>query len=390
MVTREITSVVHRLTKQFPIITITGPRQSGKTTLARAIFPEYDYYSMEDPDIRELATTDPRGLLAGIKDGVVFDEIQRTPGLLSYIQGIVDSGGGKGRIILTGSHQFELMEGINQSLAGRTAILRLLPFTIAELRRIKKKQNTDQFLIHGFYPGVHDKKQEPNIAYKNYFETYIERDLRQMITIKDLRLFRKFVKLCAGRIGQVFSASGLANDVGVSVPTVQSWLSILEASFIVLLLEPFYKNIGKRLIKSPKLYFYDTGLASYLLGIETESQMARDPLRGNLFENMVIMELVKKRYNQGLDHNLNFFRDSNGNEVDLLYRSGNNYIPVEIKAAETFNMEFLKGINYIRKILPDETAKGYIVYAGQTEKPSGDFILINYKNTCSIIESPKE
>ncbi len=389
MITREINQAVHKLTKQFPVITITGPRQSGKTTLAKTLFPEYEYFSMEDPDTRELAATDPRGLLAGIKDGVVFDEIQRAPDLLSYIQGIVDSGNKKGRIILTGSHQFELMEGINQSLAGRTAILKLLPFTITELSRMKKKQNTDQLLLQGFYPGVHDNKQDPGIAYKNYFETYIERDLRQMISIKDLRLFRKFVKLCAGRIGQVFSANSLANDVGVSVPTVQSWLSILEASFIVLLLEPFYKNIGKRLIKSPKLYFYDTGLASYLLGIETETQMQRDPLRGSLFENMVIMELVKKRYNQGLDHNLNFFRDSNGNEVDLLYRSGNSYIPVEIKAAETFNREFLKGIDYFQKILPDETAHGYIVYAGQTEKRTGDFFLMNYKNAGSIINQPE-
>ena len=277
------------------------------------------------------------------------------------------------------------MNSINQSLAGRTALLKLLPFSLTELGGIKKEHITDEYILQGFYPGLHDRKIECSTFYKNYFETYIERDLRQLINIKDLRLFRKFVKLCAGRIGQIFSANSIANDVGVSVPTINSWLSILEASYIVFLLEPYHASIGKRLIKSPKLYFYDTGLASWLMGIETLVQMERDPLRGSLFENMVIMEMIKARYNSGKDHNLYFYRDSNGNEVDALLISGSIIVPVEIKSASTFNSEFLKGINYIHRILPDSTGPGYIVYSGEAEQTGEFFSLINFRNCSKIV-----
>lgn len=385
IVKREITRSIKQMAKKYAVITITGPRQSGKTTLAKTIFPNYKYYSLEDPDIRDLAFTDPRKFLSNENEGLVLDEIQKAPELLSYIQGIVDNEKKPGRYIITGSQQFELLNNVTQSLAGRTAIFKLLPFTIYELRHIIKKQSSGRCIFQGFYPGVHDKKIQPAAAYKNYFETYIERDLRQMINIKDLRLFRKFVKLCAGRIGQLFSASSLANDIGVSVPTINSWISILEASFIIMFLEPYYKNTGKRLIKSPKLYFTDTGLASYLLGIENEKQLERDPLRGNLFENLVLLELVKKRYNLGLDHNLFFYRDSNGQEVDILYKTAGILIPAEIKAADTFTTEFLKGLDFIKRTIPQNTGKGYIIYSGKIEKDMGNFSLINFENSEKII-----
>lgn len=369
---------------KYPVITITGPRQSGKTTLAKTMFSRFQYFSLEDPDIRELALTDPRKFLNKRKNGVILDEIQRAPELLSYIQTIVDSEKNNGRFILTGSHQFELIDSINQSLAGRTVIFKLMPFTIDELRKLRKNQLLNECLLQGFYPGIHDKKIEPLIAYKNYFETYIERDLRQIINIKDLRLFRKFVKLCAGRIGQIVSASGLASDTGVSVPTINSWLSTLEASYIIMLLEPFYENIGKRLIKSPKLYFTDTGLASYLLGIETENQMERDPLKGSLFENLVFMEIVKYRFNRGVDHNCFFYRDSNGNEVDILYRKEGMFIPIEVKSADTYTKSFLNGLNYFNKVYPEKSGNGFVIYSGKLEKSMEHFTLINYEHINKI------
>lgn len=388
IVQREIIDIFNELKYQYPVLTLTGPRQSGKTTLAKFLFPDYMYVSLEDPDIRELAISDPRAFLRKSESypGIVLDEIQRVPELTSYIQGRVDVEQIPGKYILTGSHQFDLRNSINQSLAGRTAILKLLPFSLNELRQIDTPRTTDGYLLSGFYPGIHDKKLNPTIACRNYFETYIERDLRQIINIKDLRLFRKFVRLCAGRIGQIFKLSSLANETGVSVPTINSWISVLEASFIIFLLEPWYANIGKRLIKSPKLYFYDTGLAAYLLGIETENQMERDPLRGNLFENMVIMELVKSRLNQGLDPNIYFYRDNNGNEVDIIYKTGRRLIPVEIKSAETFRNDFIKGLNYMKKIMPDQTDPGYVVYAGSQEQEGGNFGLINYEKAATIVD----
>jgi len=386
IVQREMNFAIMNLAKQYPVITITGPRQSGKTTLVKSLFSNYNYYSLEDPDIRELALTDPRAFLKKNNPGLILDEIQRAPDLLSYIQGIVDKNPKPGIFILTGSHQFELMNSINQSLSGRTVVFKLLPFSLSELRELTKSQTVEKSILQGFYPGVHHRKLDFTIAYKNYFETYIQRDLREMINIKDLRLFNKFVRLCAGRIGQIFSASSLSNEVGVSAPTINSWISILEASYIILLLEPYYENIGKRIIKSPKLYFYDVGLASYLLGIETEIQMERDPLKGNLFENLVLMELVKKRFNKGLEHNLYFYRDSNKNEVDIIYKSGRRLIPFEIKSSETFSKSFLKGLNYINKLFPDKIEKGYVVYAGIIEHELGEFELINYEKANETID----
>jgi len=361
------------------VVVITGPRQSGKTTLAKMCFPKLEYISLEDPDTRDAVLTDPRAFLKNITNGAIIDEIQNTPNILSYLQGAVDNKEIKGKIILTGSSQFELMKNVSQSLAGRAAILKLLPFSIAELKTFKS-ESVPELILKGFYPRIYSQKQEPFRAYRNYFETYIQRDVRQFINLKDASLFRKFVKLCAGRIGQIFVASSIANDVGVSVTTVSSWISILEASFIIFMLEPYYENFGKRLIKSPKLYFYDTGLASYLLGIERLEQLSRDPLRGGLFENLAIIELLKKRFNAGLDHNLFFYRDSNGNEVDVLYKKADAFKAFEIKSAETYSVDFNKGIDVVQKVLKNRLEKSYVVYAGKAEKELKNIKLINVKN----------
>ena len=384
MVKRDITTELINTAASYPVVTITGPRQSGKTTLVKKVFSNKTYINLEEPDTREFALSDPRKFLKDLPKGAILDEIQRAPLLLSYIQSIVDEKKENGFFILTGSSQFELMDSVTQSLAGRTGLLKLLPFTFNELDRINKNWSVEEYLFYGFYPRIHDQNIDPTKGYRYYYETYIERDLRQLINIKNLRLFQKFVKLCAGRIGQIFYANQLANEVGVSVPTIQSWLSILETSYIVYLLPPYFTNINKRLIKSPKLYFYDVGLASYLLGIEHVNQIKRDPLRGSLFENLLISELIKYRYNQGLDHRLFFYRDSQQKEIDIIYQSGTNIIPCEIKSADTFHSDMLNGLKYIKKIFPGKINKGYLFYTGGIEQGIEDYNILNYKNMYQI------
>ena len=384
---RQIEPVLLGLYKQYPVITITGPRQSGKTTLVKKLFPQKEYISLENPDIRQAALLDPRAFLKKIKPGAILDEIQRTPELLSYLQEIVDSSSKKGLYILTGSNQLELLKNITQTLAGRTALLKLLPFTIGELKPWTTDIETDHYLYYGFYPGIYKEDRDPTIAYRSYYETFIERDLRQLINLKDLSLFQKFVRLCAGRIGQIFNANNLANETGVSVPTINSWISILHTSYVIMLLQPFHKNINKRLTKSPKLYFYDVGLASYLLGLEDLNQISRDPLRGALFENMVIMELVKTRYNMGLDHNLTFFRDSHQNEVDIIYKKASLEIPIEIKSAQTYNSAFTKGLAYFKKLFPKNVENGFVIYDGDFEQSIGPFDLLNYRRVVEIVQT---
>ncbi len=377
---RTLEDRVRRLAEQYRVVTITGPRQSGKTTLCKMLFSELPYVSLENPDLREAIQTDPVSFLERHRgSGVVIDEIQNVPELLSYIQGIVDEDEKPGQFILTGSHQFSLMEGISQSLAGRTALVKLLPFSIVEANDVESLSSLEHYIFRGFYPGVWSQSLEPVSYYRNYFETYVQRDVRQMMQVKDLRLFRNFVRLCAGRVGQSFNASEIGNNLGVSSHTVKSWLSVLEASYIVYLLEPFSGNIGKRLVKSPKLYFHDVGLASYLLGFNSPDQIFSDRMRGPLFENLVVIEFLKSRYNQNRESNLFYYRDKQQHEIDLLIERNRCFDCVEIKSSATFSKDFLKGIGYLKKIQPDLIGESYLVYAGEMEGSIRGIQLVNYK-----------
>ncbi|MFV0275630.1 MAG: ATP-binding protein, partial [Parahaliea sp.] len=318
MITRHLEQELHRLLKEYPCITLLGPRQAGKTTLARTL-AGYDYVNLELPEQREFATTDPKAFLARFEGKVILDEIQRVPALLSYIQVEVDRRQQNGQFVMTGSHQLELRAAINQSLAGRTALLHLYPFSMAELQDAGIGLPTAaDYIFQGFLPRIYDQHQRPIQAYSNYYQTYVERDVRQLINLKDQNTFENFLKLLAGRAGQLMDYQSLANDVGISATTIKNWLSVLEASYIVFKLPPYFNNFGKRVIKAPKYYFVETGLLSYLLGIEHPQQVARDPLIGQLFENLVISECLKAQANRGKRSDLYFFLDSNGNEIDLL------------------------------------------------------------------------
>lgn len=374
MIARTLQPVLLDLATRFPVVTITGPRQSGKTTLCRTAFPALKYANLEAPDVRRFALEDPRGFLAVHSGGAILDEIQRAPELLSYIQTIVDGENEPGQFILTGSQQFEVMNNISQSLAGRTALLKLLPLSLAELKQLQPPASINRHLLFGFYPRIHDKGLNPTQALSDYLETYVERDLRQLVTVKDLSLFEKFLKLCAGRVGQLLNLQSLGNDIGVSHSTVRSWLTLLEASYIVFLLQPWHANVSKRLIKSPKLYFHDVGLAAFLLGLENETQVERDPLRGNLFENMVVVEALKYRFNRGKRSNLFFYRESNGNEVDLLAESGRDLCAVEIKAGSTVNSDYFKGLRHLVKTVgSDRNISGGVIYGGDDLQKRSDF-----------------
>jgi predicted AAA+ superfamily ATPase len=349
------------------VVTITGPRQSGKTTLCRATFHNLAYVNLESLDNREFATEDPRGFLHRYGDGAILDEIQRTPDLVSYLQVHVDERQRNSLFVLTGSQQFRVSETISQSLAGRTALLRLLPFSIAEAQLLKSDFDVETMIYTGFYPRIYDQDLNPTQALGDYFETYVERDVRQLSEIRNLTSFQQFVRLCAGRVGQLLNLQSLGNDAGVSHTTARQWLSVLEASYVVFVLPPYHVNIGKRLIKSPKLYFYDVGLAAYLLGIENRRQIATHPLKGGLFENLVILEALKYRYHRGKRSNLFFYRDSNGNEVDLIYTLANRLVAVEIKAGETVSRQFFTSLNKLRKLLPEQIAGEVLVYGGDSQ-----------------------
>jgi len=350
---------------QFPVVTIVGPRQSGKTTLVRDTFPDKTYCSLENPDVRAFATDDPRGFLAQLDQGAILDEVQRAPHLLSYLQQMIDENGAPGRFILTGSQHFLLMENISQSLAGRTAMLTLLPLSLPELAGHPVGGMPMEELIHsGFYPRIHEHAIDPYAAMRDYFQTYVERDVRQLLKVHDLLAFETFVRLCAGRIGQLLNLNSLANDAGISATTAKQWISILETSFVLFRMPPWHANISKRLIKTPKLYFHDVGLAAYLCGIEEAGQVATHPLRGNLFENMVVCDLLKRRFNQGRDSRLCFFRDRTGNEVDVLFPAGPDILPVEIKSGKTIHTDWFKSLTRFGSLRGEPTRPGVIVYGG--------------------------
>lgn len=388
MFKRELESELQSLADDYPIVTVLGPRQSGKTTLVRHVFSHKPYVNLEDPETRDLATTDPRRFLERYLEGAVFDEIQRVPSLLSYIQPIVDEKGEKGLFILTGSHQLELHQAISQSLAGRTALLTLLPMSLDEISKASIDLSLDEALIKGGYPRIHKDGLDPTKAYRNYFQTYVERDLRQLINVKDLVQFERFVRICAGRIGQILNLEEVGGEVGISSHTVKEWISMLEASFIVFRLQPYFENFGKRIIKSPKLFFTDVGLASYLLGIENEMQMSRDPLHGHLVENLVILELLKGRLNQGLDPQLYYYRDVQKNEVDVVFKEGHLLVPIEIKSSKTYNGVFLKKLKFFQTLVGERAPKGYLIYAGEQEQMVGSIQLLNYRKAIqSVLKS---
>lgn len=386
MIKREMTTELELMAQQYLIVVLLGPRQSGKTTLVRETFPNKSYVNLEELDVRGYAEKDPRGFLAQYPEGAIFDEIQNVPGLLSYLQVLVDERQINGDFILTGSHQLEVHQAVTQSLAGRVAILTLLPLTISELANADIEQTEDEYLFRGFYPRIYQQNLQPTKAYNNYHHTYVERDVHQLINVKDLSTFDKFITLCAGRIGQELNMNSLSNEVGVSSHTIKQWLSILEASYLIILLRPYYENLGKRVVKSPKLYFIDVGFASYLLGITDVAQLKRDPLRGSLFENMVIMELIKTRYNHGWEPNLYFYRDNQRNEVDVIYKRANELVPIEIKSAKTFNQEFSKGIDYFEKLVVERCGAKTVIYAGDQEMKIHDVQLLNYKHAAQAIQ----
>ena len=364
MIKREMSSTLKKVAKEYPVVLVHGPRQSGKTTICRAVFSDKPYVSMENPDTRSRALEDPRGFLADFPNGVILDEIQRTPNLLSYMQQIVDEKKQNGFFILTGSDNFSLQQITSQSLAGRIALLTLLPFSMKEIKSETWLAGTDKRILYGGYPRLITETPDRTFFFKNYIGSYIERDVRQIVNVKDSNLFHRFLTLCAGRIGSILDYTSLSNDCGISVKTVKEWLSILESSYICFLLNPWYVNRNKRLIKSPKLYFYDTGVACSLLGIYEEAQLNRDPLRGNLFENLVILEKIKQAFNTTKPSNFWYYRTSSGIEVDLVEENGHTLTPTEIKSAASFNSSFCKNLTVFKSEYPEESARDKIVDAG--------------------------
>jgi len=366
MITRKSQQTLRTLLKGFPILTLTGPRQSGKTTLAKMIFAGRPYVSLEEPDTRLSALDDPRSFLERFPDGAVLDEVQRCPQLLSYLQTIVDEDGRMGLFLLTGSQQFGLMSGVTQSLAGRTAFLELLPFSIAELEGSPKMPvSVDSMLLTGGYPPLYARNVSPSAWFGAYVTEYIERDVRQILKIQELGTFQRFVRLCAGRTGQLLNLSSLATECGVTHNTIKAWLSVLEASYLVFLLRPHHTNFNKRLVKMPKLYFYDVGLASWLLGIRTPDQIETHPLRGALFETLIVSELMKSQLNRGEPPNLSFWRDSNGNEVDVIFEQGPRLVPIEIKSGKTVVEESFSGLRKWLRLAGSAAPASYLIYGGK-------------------------
>lgn len=365
MIKRKAEKALLKLAKDYKCVAVIGPRQSGKTTIVKRVFPNKPYISLENPDIRRFAIEDTRGFLKGYPEGAILDEAQRVPELFSYLQQILDDSDKSGQFILTGSNNFLLQEKISQSLAGRIGLLTLLPFTMAEVG-INKATSINELLYKGLYPPLYDKEFKPSTWYANYIMTYVERDVRLIKNITNFTSFETFIKLCAGRCGQLLNMHNLAIETGVDSKTVASWIGILETSYILFRLNPHHKNFNKRVVKMPKIYFYDTGLAASLLGIENAGQLTYHPFRGNLFENLLVVELLKQRFNLGERSNLSFWRDNVGHEVDVLMQNGNVLTPVEVKSGQTVTDDYFKGIEFWQKL--SAVARGYIIYGGNSKQ----------------------
>ena len=381
---RKIEETILKASKYFSVIAVSGPRQSGKSTLLTQLFPLYEKYSLKDLNILDYAKNDPIAFLNQTDEGMFIDEIQRCPQLLDYIQGIVDNNP-KRHFALSGSSNFEVMKNLSESLAGRAGVFELLPMSIQEVTGKVDLDNLNQILYNGFYPSICAKKNIAKFFYPSYVRTYLEKDVRDLLQMKDQIRFTKFLKLCAARIGSLFNASELGAEVGVSSKTISHWLSVLQASYLITLLPPYYENIPKRLVKSPKLYFNDPGLACYLLDIETPQQLDRDKMRGAIFENMIVMEAIKHRYNMGLEGGVFFYRDSNQNEVDILIKQEGELTAIEVKSSMTYSSSFEKTLTQIEGWIKTPISKKAIVYSGNFENTSGDINLINYRHISSIL-----
>lgn len=381
---RNIESIIKEASQYFSVISVTGPRQSGKSTLIKHLFPDVPKYSLKDVNVREFAEHDPVAFLHQHPKGMFIDEVQKVPLLLEYIQGIVDDNPDC-QFLLTGSSNFELLQSLSESLPGRAGVFELLPMTYQETVATAQSQPLDEFLYNGLYPAICARKNKAHLFYPSYVKTYLERDVRDLLRIKDQMQFMKFMKLCAARIGSLFNASEIASQLGVDSKTVSHWLSVLQASYLVTLLPPYYENISKRLVKSPKLYFNDPGLACFLLDIESSRQLARDKMRGAIFENYVVMEIIKHRYNRGLLNGVYFYRDSNQNEVDILLKEEGEITAIEVKSSMTYHTSFEETISKLSEWINTPIINKLIIYTGDFENTSGNIKLLNYKNLQSYL-----
>lgn len=385
---RAVAQTLAHLATKFPVIALLGPRQSGKTTVAQETFPRHTYFSLEDPDIRIRLQEDMRSFLeADYGEGVIIDEFQNEPQIVSYIQGIVDKNYRPGYFILTGSHNFLMNQAITQSLAGRVGIMTLLPLSVQELKEHSAAPlSLNEMLFTGSYPALYSRNFLPAEFYGNYLNTYVEKDVRQLINLVKLTDFQKFIRLCAGRIGQLLEVSSLADDCGISVPTVKAWLSILEASYIIFLLQPHFVNFSKRLVKSPKIYFYDTGLACYLLRIISVDQLSEHYLRGGLFESFILSDMKKHFYNKGEEPPLYFWRDNHQNEIDCIIDYGTKLVPVEIKSSKTFNERFFEKLGYYSEIARSDSRESSVVYGGDDEFALSKGRVVSWRNIEKIVK----
>ncbi len=376
MVQRQITKKLKQLYRYFPVVSLNGPRQSGKSTLLKNTFPQLPYITLENPDDLQIALNDPRRFLQNYSKGVIIDEVQNAPELFSYIQGIVD-GNSKIKFVLSGSQNFLMSQHISQTLAGRVGILTLLPFSLPEMQTAGLlKKGFENTAFTGFYPRIYDKKIPPTLFYPSYLQTYVQRDVLQLIKVADVSLFTKFIRLLAGRVGQLVNFSTLASDVGVAVNTIKAWLGVLEASYIIFLLKPHHQNFTKRLVQQPKVYFYDTGLLCYLLGIQNPKQVDTHFARGNIFENLVVIDLLKNKLNNAQQDNLFFWRDKNGKEVDCIIENAGKLYPIEIKSSQTKSMHFFDGLNYYRGLAKLKSKKSFVVYGGKEKADTKDGLML--------------